>query len=371
MVLTYYAPYVSGLTESARHLAEALVRRGRRVAVVTTRHEQSLPAFELVNGVEVNRCAVVGRVSKGTLSPTFAIVTARLARRARVVHIHAPMLEAGLIAQLVTRHTPVVTTYYCDVNLTSSPLNRLIVSAIDRSSRWAIARSSRVAVLSTDYADNSRLATSVRAARCVAITPPCQDRRGGAPTFRETGGLHVGFVGRMVEEKGLEYLVAAFRRIDDPQARLLLAGDHTRIAGGSVIARVRAAAAGDGRIRLLGYVPEDALRDYYASIDVLTLPSVNSLEAFGIVQAEAMMCGVPVIASDLPGVRVPLRTTGYGRLVPAGDALAIAGALKRIGTWQMPADGPERARAAFGVGHTVDAYEELYASARPSSRVTS
>jgi P4 family phage/plasmid primase-like protien len=103
MVLNYYAPYVSGLTESARHLAEELVRRGRRVAVVTARHRRSLPAFERINGVDVTRCTVLARVSKGTVSPSFPAVAARLARRARIVHLHTPMLEAGLIARLAGR----------------------------------------------------------------------------------------------------------------------------------------------------------------------------------------------------------------------------------------------------------------------------
>lgn len=186
MVLNYYAPYVSGLTESARHLAEELVRRGRRVAVVTARHRRSLPAFERINGVDVTRCTVLARVSKGTVSPSFPAVAARLARRARIVHLHTPMLEAGLIARLAGRSAALVTTYYCDVNLPPTALNRFILGGIDRSSRAAITRSGAVAVLSDDHARCSRLAELLRAAGSVPIAPPCRDRRGGAPTYRQT-----------------------------------------------------------------------------------------------------------------------------------------------------------------------------------------
>lgn len=370
MVLTYYAPYVSGLTESARRLAEELVRRGRRVTVVTTRHRRSLPAFERINGVDVRRCAILARVSKGTVSPGFPVAATVLARRAQLVHLHVPMVEAGVIARLA-RAVPLITTYYCDVTLPPTGLNRLIVGAIDGSSRWAIARSAAVAVLSDDYARSSRLAAPLESAASVPIPPPCEDRRGGHPLFRESGGLHVGFVGRMVEEKGIEHLVAGFRRLADPNARLLLAGEHAGVAGGSVISRVRAAAAGDSRIRLLGFVPESRLPDYYASIDVLALPSVNSLEAFGIVQAEAIMCGIPVIASDLPGVRVPVLTSGYGWLVRPGDDAAITAALQRIQDQGLPRDGPVSARAAFGLKGTVDAYEGLYARVSRGAGVAS
>jgi glycosyltransferase involved in cell wall biosynthesis len=137
----------------------------------------------------------------------------------------------------------------------------------------------------------------------------------------------VGFLGRLVEEKGVEYLVEGFRRLTDPAARLLLAGDFAAVAGGSVVERVRQGAAGDPRIRLLGFLPDAQVADFYASIDVLVLPSINPLEAFGIVQAQALMLGIPVIASDLPGVRVPLTEVDLGTLIPPRDAAAIAGAL--------------------------------------------
>ena len=51
---------------------------------------------------------------------------------------------------------------------------------------------------------------------------------------------------------------------------------------------------------------------FYTCIDVLVVPSINSTEAFGLVQVEAMMMGVPVVASDLPGVRVPVQKQGWG-----------------------------------------------------------
>jgi len=66
---------------------------------------------------------------------------------------------------------------------------------------------------------------------------------------------------------------------------------------------------------------------FYKACDVTILPSINSTESFGLVQVESMLCGTPVVASDLPGVRVPIRTTQMGRIVPPRDARSLADAI--------------------------------------------
>ncbi|KKQ49932.1 MAG: Glycosyl transferase group 1 [Candidatus Shapirobacteria bacterium GW2011_GWE1_38_10] len=68
------------------------------------------------------------------------------------------------------------------------------------------------------------------------------------------------------------------------------------------------------KIELVGAIEHDNLSTFYKNIDCLVLPSINNLETFGIVQAEAMKCGVPVVASNLPGVRVPVQMTGMGEI---------------------------------------------------------
>jgi glycosyltransferase involved in cell wall biosynthesis len=363
MALTYYAPYVSGLTEAARVVAEGLAAEGQRVLVVATRHDRSLPRREMINGVEVRRTAVVARLGKGVVSPAFPFAVARAARRAAVLNLHLPLLEAGPIT-LLTRRTPVVLTYQCDVAMSGNLVDRVQQAVMDRSVAMAMRRSRVVAPSSDDYAQHSRLADAM-ADRSHAIAPPCLDRSGGRPSFREGRGLHVGFVGRIVEEKGLEYLIDGFRQLDDPDARLLVAGDYSKIAGGSVVDAVRRAAGEDSRVRLLGFLPEESLPDLYASLDVFALPSVNSFEAFGIVQVEAMMTGVPSVASDLPGVRIPVRRTGFGKIVPPRDAKAIHRALEELRASPLDQQaGAAAARHWYGPGTSIREYRELFASVR-------
>ena len=75
---------------------------------------------------------------------------------------------------------------------------------------------------------------------------------------------------------------------------------------------------------------------FYSSLDFFTLPSVNTLEAFGLVQVEAMMCGVPVVASDLPGVRTIPEKTGMGLVCKRSDPESLAECITEI------LDSPEK-----------------------------
>jgi glycosyltransferase involved in cell wall biosynthesis len=102
--------------------------------------------------------------------------------------------------------------------------------------------------------------------------------------------------------------------------------------------------------------------DYYASIDVFALPSVA--ESFGIVQAEAMMAGVPSVTTDLPGGRFPVTSTGFGRVVPLRDPLALQKAIGELAdvppAWRE--QKAELARERFSVTACLDAHEALFNS---------
>ncbi len=361
IVLTYYAPYVSGLTNVARDVAEGLAARGWRVCVVTSKHDPVLPTYDELRGVRIVRAPVLARVGKGTIGVNLTRMALLEMRRSRVANLHLPLIEAGLLSRLCP--VPVVSTYHCDVTLPPGLVNDLQRRAIDRASAGALRRSATTVVSSEDYARHSRLWSDIRPT-LAEIPPPCLPRGDGRPSFRDGDGFHVGFLGRLVEEKGVEHLVDAFLALDDPDARLLIGGDYLAVAGGSVVEEVRRHAGDDPRIQLLGFVPDDHLDDFYASLDAFVLPSVNAFEAFGIVQVVAMRAGVPALASDLPGVRTVVGTTGFGEIVPPGDVAGLTAALARLRD-DPPDANAGRAAAVehFGVDAVLDAYEAVFTKA--------
>ena len=75
-----------------------------------------------------------------------------------------------------------------------------------------------------------------------------------------------------------------------------------------------------GHWKFVGVLNPRQMAAYYPNLDVLVLPSLNSTEAFGLVQIEAMMNNVPSIASNLPGVRQPVKMHNMGCIIPIGDS---------------------------------------------------
>lgn len=334
VAINYYAPHISGLTRTAQAVAEACVESGLSVKVICSQHDKSLPIIEDVNGVSVERVPVLGHIENGLLSPRFPFQVARSARYARLLHLHLPMIEGAVISAL-TRRTPRIISYQCDFTSNSSLLRPIVNSIVDLSSQRTIRGSQRVVVSSLDYAQASRIAPSLTNA--VEIFPAVSDRRGGQGSFRFGNGPHYGYLGRMAPEKGLPELIRAFELACVPESVLIIAGPTPPFADSDITTLLKEVSNRNPRIRLLGTLDESELKNFYASIDYFVLPSTNSLEAFGITQAEALVCGIPVIATSLPGARTLQQRFGNGILVPPSDVKALAEALSEIRTIDVDA----------------------------------
>lgn len=335
--LYYYHPYLSGLSEYARRLAEGLVRAGCRVTVVCTRHEADLPGESWIEGVRVIRAPVLVRHGKGVLSPAFWRRLVRLAKSHDIVNLHLPLPDAGLVAPFLDADR-LLLTYHCDVNLGDAALDRAIEGISYRLMDVAMKRAAAIVGNSDSYFRNCRF--KEYAAKYRTIHPPVDTRlfRSGRPGGRPgsdgappgndgTPPYTIGFVGRIVYEKGLQYLFEAipYLRRSVGDVRVHVVGDSAGVAGGSVMDELRPyEEAYPDTIRFLGRLGVDELVEFYHDIDVLALPSIDPLESFGMVQVEAMCCGTPVVASDLPGVDEVIGATGFGRLARARDPEDLA-----------------------------------------------
>src|SRR5271157_737115 len=340
-VLTYYRPHTSGLTIYAERLARAFVRRGHQVTVLTTQYDRSLPRQERLDGVRVIRLPVALRVSKGVLSPTFGLVSTRLVWEHDVVQLHLPQFDApGVAFRARLFRKPAVLTYHCDLLLPPGLLNRLVNLVVQFQNNTAAILSDHLVTYTQDYADHSRYLSRYRH-KLTALLPPVELPAPGPGAIEAFAQEHrtteqhpvIGMATRFAAEKGVEVLLEALPSILEkyPQAQVLFAGQYENVLGEQVYAdrlmpRIRAYEAA-GHWKFLGILNPSQMAAFYPNLDVLTVPSLNSTEAFGLVQVEAMMNNIPCVASALPGVRRPVQMHAMGRIVPVGDPSALAQAL--------------------------------------------
>ena len=374
LVLSYYDPHVSGLTIYVKRLATALAQRGHRVTVLTSRYDPALPAEEVIDGVRVVRAPVMMRISKGVIMPTFPLLAWRLMREHDVVSVHLPQFEASLLGLLgrLTRR-PVVLTYHCDLLLPKGVFNR-VVDRIVFASNYMAGRLAQAAVAYTlDFAQHSPFLS--RFMEKVHVIPPPVIMPSPEPSaveaFRAEHGLAdrptVGMAAtRLATEKGVEVLIEAMPRLLAvyPRLKVLFAGQYEDVVGEDAYYRrlmPMIEQLGTEHWEFLGILTQEQMPAFFAACDVLVVPSLNSTESFGLVQVEAMLCGTPSIASNLPGVRQPPLMTGMGEVAAIGDSEALANAIIRIIQRPDEYHRPRRhIEETFSLERTVAGYEALF-----------
>jgi glycosyltransferase involved in cell wall biosynthesis len=342
IALTYYRPHYSGLTIYVERLARALVERGHRVTVLTSRFSKELAAHEICAGVEVVRPDVLFRVSKGVIMPSMPVWAWKLARQADVVNLHVPQLDAAPIAMLARLlGKPVVLTYHCDLLLPKGFVHAVANRVSNLANHLSARTAQRIVTNTRDYAVNSPFLKRYLG-KINPIVPPVvleQVADDDVQAFRrkariEPGQQIIAMVARLATEKGVEYLVQAVPEVSRrfPRARVLFVGQYQNVLGEEQYSQKLAPlieALGE-RWAFLGILSPTELAVLYQEAEVIVLPSINRTESFGIVQVEAMKCGTPVVASDLPGVRIPVARSGMGLVTPPADSRSLAHAIIEV-----------------------------------------
>ncbi|HEX8681294.1 MAG TPA: glycosyltransferase family 4 protein [Ardenticatenaceae bacterium] len=373
IAMTYFRPYVSGPIIYVENLARELVQRGHEVTVLTSQYDPGLAREEtLQSGTQVVRVPVLFRISKGVIMPTFAATATRLIQEHDVVAIQVPQAETPILAALASQlGIPATMTYHCDVQLPKGLFNR-VVDRVVLAGNYASARLvNNIIAYTSDYAQHSPLMS--RFLEKVVVIPPPVDMPPPRPamleSFRTRYGLEgkrvIGICGRFATEKGFEHLIGSIPLLleEFPNLVVLHAGEFENVIGEQEYRdRLRPMLE---RYREqwvpLGVLGGEELAAFFAACDVTVLPSLNRTESFGFVQIESMLNGTPVVASNLPGVRVPVQTMGMGLIAPIGDTKALASALaevlRRPSEFQAPR---EEVEAEFSAYRTANDYERLY-----------
>lgn len=309
IVVNYYDPYISGVSEYAKQVAEGLSRY-HNVTVLTCKHIDNLSEVETINpSLRIIRAKPDFFLNKGYISVDFVRLFKKLQTDCDIVNFHFPMLEVGLLSKLTNKK--IWLTYQCDMDLVGGFIDRLAVRAVQISGKVACSKADKIIVLSKDYVDNSVFLRKIDPTKVVEISPPNKyESELPLIEYSKKEKRKIGFVGRFVLEKGINHIIDAAEHFSDIE--FMLAGDFKNVAGGTIFEELRGRIDQLSNVKVLGRLDDNELKVFYSEIDILLLPSTNRFEAFGMVQLEAMEFGCLVVASNLPGVRQVIHDTQNG-----------------------------------------------------------
>jgi len=378
MMTNTYLPHVGGVAQSVHRFAEAYRRKGHRVLVVAPEfpgregqghepHVVRVPAIQRFNGSDFSvRLPVPGLVSDAAdrFEPD-------------IVHTHHPFLlgdTALRLAQwralpLVFTHHTLYERYTHYVPADSPAMRRFAVGLATEFANLCdhvIAPSRTIADLLRDRGVHAPL--SVVPTGVDADAYRAGDRRRGRRALGlDDDAMVIGHVGRLAAEKNLGFLTDAVARamVDRPGVHWLVVGDGPFAK--AIDSALEAEAGLRDRLHMPGRLTGDSLIDAYHAMDLFAFASTS--ETQGMVVAEAMAAGLPVVALDAPGVREVVEDRVNGRLLDEEKPDRFADALREVidlGPDQRAAlrEGARRTAEAFSTDATAEKALTVYDQAR-------
>jgi phosphatidylinositol alpha-mannosyltransferase len=338
IVCPYSWDIPGGVQAHVRDLAETFIWHGHSVSVLAPGEDDipELPSFVSTSGkaVPFPYNGSVARVQFGLLS------AARVRRWLRdgdfdVVHVHEPATASLSLLACMIYDGPLVATFHMALTHSRflSMFDNMLQPFLEKiSGRIAVSPAARKVIVEHLGGDAVVIPNGVASARYANAGP--------LPGYPREGGT-LGFIGRYDESrKGMDVLTEALGLLIErrPGLRLLVAG-----RGEAEEFRSGLSPAVNERIDLLGQVSEHDKARMLRSVDIYCAPNTGQ-ESFGIILLEALAARTAIVASDLDAFKQVLRGGDIGTLFPAGDAVALAGALDRL----LDDPAGRRAQAAAG-----------------------
>lgn len=357
----FYPPAPGGIETFTAILANAQADAGDEVVVLAHALRRQWHSSERRDGtICIHETGRWGQLAYAPLSPAFPWQLQRCIARLRpqVLHIHVPNTSA-FAALLVpaARRLPWLVHWHADIPLDSASRALRLAYPFYRPFEQALLRRADLVVAtSAAYRDASQaLAPWREKTRIVPLAlteAPATAAADGAALW-PAGKRRLLAVGRLSYYKGFDVLLQSLAELPDC-ALLLIGGGECESALRAQIERLGLAQ----RVQMTGQAEQSLLEQAYAQAEIFCLPSLDRAEAFGMVLLEAMRAGLPCVASAIAGSGVTeVVVDGQtGCLVPPGDAVALAQALRQL------ADTPELAQTWGSAGAA-----RWYANYRPAA----
>ncbi len=364
---SYFLPYISGITVYIERVFSRLAS-DNTITLLTFQYKKELSNEEVYKNITVKRMPFLFKMSKGFISPYTIPAFFQELKKTQILFVTLPNVEAlplVLFAKLMNKK--IIVMFFCEVSLGRKPAARFIEKIVSISAFIQLLLSDQIIML-PEYKKTSVLAKYFLS-KIKEVNPPIptisidkEKKRKLLESKKDE--LWIGFVGRIAEEKGIEYLLYAIKKLKVKNSvRLIFAGPQP--VGEDNYRKKIVSLLQEGQIKhkMLGVLTDEELRALYETLDLLVLPSINKTEAFGMVQAEAMICGCPVIATNLPGVNTTVRMTQMGELVRPKDSDDLADKIYKV--LKFPDIYKKRKQLVqriFSIEKTIEEYRKILVS---------
>lgn len=319
----------------AYNLALNMAKRGHEVKIFTISVDRR-DSVEKYENITIYRYAK--SFSVGYFNISFGLFYKPLKHQVDIVHAHSSGIAGFTAIQYARRkHIPFVLTHHGELSVESLDnfIQRMCASFYKNHLMEKVLSYPNVIISPSEYFINESRFLGKYRDKVIVIPNGVNIEDFDIPyskeECREKLKLSLNknlilFVGNLASRKGLDILVKAMPKIikKNPDTELVFVGSGWMK---EKLERLSKKIGVEKSVEFAGFIKENLKPLYYKAADIFVLPSTSTSESFGIVNLEAMACGVSIVASRIGGVPNVVKNGQNGLLVPPGDSEALTDAI--------------------------------------------
>lgn len=290
----FFPPDVGGIENFMHDLTEELSQKIR--CDVLCSNSRNKTVIERKENYTVTRTASFGELFSTSISPAMIYWLGKIGNDYDIIHLHLPDPMATFAYFLIRPKTKLILHWHSDV-LKQKRLLKIYIPLQD----WILKRANRIICTSTNYLNASEYLKNYKDKSVViplGLNPKkLQIKESKVKEIKERfKNKPILFtLGRLTYYKGFEYLIEAIKELN---CYLLIGGSGPlKYKLENLIKKLKI----ESKVFLLGRIKDEDLGSYYQACDIFCLPSIYKTEAFGLVQAEAMYFGKPIVSTRIKG----------------------------------------------------------------------